>query len=346
MKAVVLEDKQVLTYKDVEMPLVKTGHVILQVKAASICGSDLSRYTKGHRMYPLILGHECAGVITAVGEGVSQELIGKHAAMIPLVPCFQCAQCQEGRYSACHHYSFLGSRRSGGFAEYVEMPERNALLLPEGLSFEKGALIEPASVARHILGLGHFEAGQSAVVLGGGSIGLMTVQWLRILGAKLIICTDIIDENLMAARSLGAHVTLNAKNVNVSEEVKKLAGDGVDLAVEAAGSPHTLAQTIQVTRPRGSVVCGGNQPLDASLPMSFIEDMMRKELSINGCFMSYSAPFPGYEWTESLQAMINGKLDTDTMITHRFGLDQAPKVFEQMAGRQLAYRKIVFALNT
>ncbi len=229
---------------------------------------------------------KCSGVISAVGAGVDESLIGKHAAIIPLVPCFECEQCKAGRYSACHSYSFIGSRQSGGFAEYVEMRESNAFILPDDLPFEAAALIEPSTVARHILDLGNFEAGQSAIVLGAGSIGLMAVQWLRILGAKLIICTDVVDENLATAKKLGAHVTLNPTRDDVKAEVKRLTGDGVDVALECAGSPQALAQTIQVTRPRGNVVCGGNQPPEASLPLTFIEDLMRKELRLNGCFMS------------------------------------------------------------
>jgi L-iditol 2-dehydrogenase len=128
----------------------------------------------------------------------------------------------------------------------------------------------------------------------------------------------------------------------VPEEVRKLTGDGVDLALEAAGAPQTLMQTIEVTRPRGAVVCAGNQPLDATLPMSFIENMMRKELQINGCFMSYSAPFPGYEWTESLEAVRNGSLDMEAMISHRLPLSEAPRTFEQIAQRAMPYRKIIF----
>ncbi len=203
--------------------------------------------------------------------------------------------------------------------------------------FEAAALIEPSTVARHILDLGSFQPGQSAIVLAAGSIGLMAVQWQRILGASQIICTDVLDDNLEAARKLGAHVTLNPKQADVKVEVKRL-------AIEAAGNPQTLAQTIQVTRPRGSVVCGGNQPLDASLPMSFIEDLMRKELRLNGCFMSYSAPFPGHEWTDTIQAIQaigNGKLDMDTMISHRVPLAQMVQVFQDIAAHKLAHRKII-----
>ncbi len=341
MKAAILENKGVLTYTDAPTPAPKAGHVLLEVRAASICGSDISRYAKGHRVYPLILGHEVAGVIAAVGAGVSQDLIGRHAALIPLVPCFECEQCQLGHYSACHRYSFIGSRQSGGFAEYVELPERNALLLPDDMPFEHAALIEPSTVARHILDLGEFKAGQTAVVFGAGSIGLMVVQWLRILGAKLIICTDVSSSNLEIARKLGAHVVLNPRVVDVPAEVKKLAGDGVDLAVEAAGVPQTLMQTIPVTRPRGAIVCGGNQPLDASLPLTFIEDLMRKELRLVGCFMSYSAPFPGHEWTDTVQAIIDGQLDMDTMISHHYPLSAASGIFQQIAAHELPHRKII-----
>ena len=203
-------------------------------------------------------------------------------------------------------------------------------------------MIEPSTVARHILDLGRFRAGQTAVVLGAGSIGLMLVQWLRILGASLIICTDLADDNLEAARQLGAHATLNPKHVDVQEEVRRLAGDGVDLALEAAGAPQTLAQTIEVTRPRGAVVCAGNQPLGASLPMTFIENMMRKELQINGCFMSYSAPFPGSEWTDSLASVLNGSLNMEAMISHRFPMSEAPRVFERIGARAISHRKIIF----
>src|SRR5512141_1124184 len=136
MKAAVLENKGILTYKDVPTPEPGPGHVRLKIKAISICGSDIKRYVDGHRMYPLILGHESAGIIDRVGSGVSKDYIGKHAAIIPLVPCFECEQCKLGYYSACHDYSFIGSRQSGGFAEFVDLPEKNFIVIPDSLPFE------------------------------------------------------------------------------------------------------------------------------------------------------------------------------------------------------------------
>jgi L-iditol 2-dehydrogenase len=341
MKAAVLENKGVLTYKEVPTPEPGPGHVRLKIEAISICGSDIKRYMDGHRMYPLILGHENSGMIDRVGEGVSESYIGKHAAIIPLVPCFECEECRRGYYSACHSYSFIGSRQSGGFAEFVDLPERNALILPDNLPFEHTALVEPSTVARHMLALGDFKRGQTAIVLGAGSVGLMTVQWLRILGAALILVTDILDDNLKIATKIGAHVTLNPSKVDVEKEVRKLTGDGADLTLEATGVPQVLEQTLPITRPRGKVVLAGNQPLDKSLPLTFIENMMRREISLIGCFMSYSAPFPGHEWTDTITALSNGSLDMDTLISHRFPLSKAPEVFEKIGAHQLAHQKII-----
>ncbi len=342
MKAAVLEDKGVLAYREVPTPEAGPGDVLLQIRASAVCGSDIHRFLRGHRTYPMILGHEAAGVITAVGEGVVADLLGRRAALIPLVPCHACEQCLAGRFSACGSYSFVGSRRPGAFAQLVALPAANVMLVPDDLPFESAALIEPSTVARHMLDLGGFSRGNSAIVLGAGSIGLMLVQWLRVLGADPIIATDVVDANLAAARALGAHVTLNPTRDAVTDEVRRLTGAGVDLTLEASGSPAALAQTIEVTRPRGAIVLGGNQPPDATLPMTFIESLMRRELRLTGCFMSYSAPWPGHEWTDGLAAVMDGGLDMPAMISHRAPLSEAPAVFAEIAAHRLVHRKIIF----
>lgn len=341
MKAAVLEDKGVMTYQEIPTPQAGKSEVVLKVKASFICGSDLMRYSHGHRTYHLVLGHETAGVVAEVGEGVDPALVGRHAALIPLMPCMECEQCRAGRYSACRSYSFLGSRRNGGYAEYVLMPARNLLLLPDEMPFEYAALVEPSTVARHALDLGQFKAGQSVVVFGAGSVGLMAVQWLRILGASQIISIDISDSNLETARALGATLTLNPLRDDVKTRAALELGAGADLSIEAAGSPITLAQTLQITRPGGWVVLVGNQPQDASLPMTFIEEMMRKEIHLVGCFMSYSAPFPGHEWTDTIQAVKNGELDMEAMISHRFPLSKAGLVFHEITVNKMPHRKVM-----
>jgi L-iditol 2-dehydrogenase len=188
---------------------------------------------------------------------------------------------------------YLRVRQDGVYAEYVELSERNALLLPDDLPFEAAALVEPSSVARHILDLGEFKPGQTAVVLGAGSIGLMAVQRLRILGAGAIIASDLAAANRQAALEVGASVALDPQSEDLVLAVRVLTGEGANLALETAGAPQTLQQSIRVVRPGGMVVCAGNQPPEASLPMTFIEELERAEVHLRGCFMSYSAPFPG-----------------------------------------------------
>jgi L-iditol 2-dehydrogenase len=123
--------------------------------------------------------------------------------------------------------------------------------------------------------------------------------------------------------------------------VQKLVGDGADLTLEATGVPQVLEQTLPITCPRGRVVLAGNQPLDRSLSLTFIENMMRREISLIGCFMSYSAPFPGHEWTETIAALQNGSLDMETLISHRFPLSKAPEAFAEIGAHQLAHQKII-----
>jgi L-iditol 2-dehydrogenase len=338
----VLEGQNKIFCRDVPRPQPGPDEVLLQVKAVSICGSDMSRVFKGHRLYPLVLGHEAAGEVVETGPGVDASLLGLRAALVPLVPCRLCAFCRQGLYSACTAYSFLGSRRDGGFAEFVAVPAVNLLPLPDGVSFEAGALIEPATVALHALEMGRFQPGQRVAVLGAGSVGLMAVQWLRILGAGQILVSDLAQDNLETARRLGAHVLLRAGEEDVVQRIiEETAIGGADLALELAGSPHTLAQAIQAVRPRGAVVLTGNQPKEALFPAELLETITRKELGVYGTWMSYSAPFPGHEWTEAAAAMQRGELRVDELITHRFPLCEVESVFHAIAGRSFPYRKIM-----
>lgn len=153
--------------------------------------------------------------------------------------------------------------------------------------------------------------------------------------------TDILEDNLRIASKVGAHVTLNPSKVDVAKEVQKLVGDGADLTLEATGVPQVLEQSLSLAGPHGKIVLTGNQPLDQSLPLTFIENLMRRENSLTGCFMPYSAPFPGHEWTETLAALLNGSLNMDTLISHRFPLSKAPEVFEKIGAHQLAHQKII-----
>jgi L-iditol 2-dehydrogenase len=341
VKAVVLEDRRSIAIREVADPAAEPGEVVLRVEATAICGSDVNRYIHGHREYPMILGHEAAGTIVAAGIDVDPALVGQRAAVIPLVPCFTCDRCVAGLFSLCASYSFIGSRRPGALAEAVAVPATNLCILPADMPAETGALIEPATVARHMLATGEPARGGSAVVFGAGSIGLMTVQWLRARGVTSIVSVDPIEANRRAALQLGATAALDPTD-EFEAAVRRHLGDGADVIYEASGSPAALSQTIDAAKPRATVVLGGNQPQDASLPMTFVERLMRKELRVIGSFMSYSAPWPGLEWRETVDIAQRGLLDARTMISHRLPLSKAPEVFEAIATHSFPHLKVVF----
>ena len=290
----------------------------------------------------MILGHEAAGIVSAAGPGVDRSLLGRRAALVPLVPCHACAECRAGRFSACATYSFIGSRRDGAFAQLVALPASNLLLLPEELPFEAAALIEPSTVARHMLDLGDSGPGTLPSSSAQDRSASCSCSGCGSWGARHIVATDLVAANREAAGALGAQQTLDPARDDVPAEVARLTGGGADLVLEATGSPAALGQTVDVARPRGAIVLGGNQPLDASLPMTFVERLMRKELTLAGCFMSYSAPWPGHEWTDGLASVLDGGLDMAAMISHRVPLSEAPALFAEIAAHRLTHRKIMF----
>jgi threonine dehydrogenase-like Zn-dependent dehydrogenase len=170
---------------------------------------------------------------------------------------------------------------------------------------------------------------------------LCLVQWARIKGADQIITTDIIEENLQTAQSLGSHTVLNPKQDDIVERILELTEDGVDLAIEAVGLPQTLEQAIAITRPRGVVMCVGFLPAEATLPTKLIDRIIRYELTMRGSQMSYSHPFPGHEWPDTIEAVLSGQLEMRETISHRFPLSAAPEVLQQMEMHTLEYRKII-----
>ena len=187
MKAAVLEGNEKLVYRDIETPQVTEGTVQIQVAACGICGSDVPRvFDHAAHNYPLILGHEFSGIVSAVGAGVENVKVGDHVVAAPLVPCMECPDCAAGNYSLCKHYSFIGSRRNGAMADYIVVPAANVLPIPADLSFRQAATIEPSTVALHALRICSYVSGKRVAVLGCGIIGLYTVQWAKILGAEHI----------------------------------------------------------------------------------------------------------------------------------------------------------------
>ncbi len=331
MKAGVVHAKDDIRYEDIKKPEVEPGKVIVKVKYTGICGSDVPRVNgDACHYYPNVLGHEFSGVVDEVGEGVTTLRKGDRVAGVPLVPCMKCADCQKGNYSLCKHYSFIGSREFGSFAEYVQVPEKNAVKFGEDVTFEKGALFEPATVALHGLRRVDYKGGKNVAILGGGTIGMMTAQWAKIFGAKSVTVFDILDERLDLAKRLGADYGVNSGKDDFMDQVNEITeGRGFDYVYETAGNTITMKLAFKLAANKAGVCFIGTPTRELSFSVDEWEAINRKEFTLTGSWMSYSAPFPGDEWELTAHYFGTGELKyDDSFIFKKIPLSQIAEAFE------------------
>ena len=330
MKAAVLYGNEDIRYDDYPTPEVKPGTVKVRVRASGICGSDIPRVLhNGAHFFPIVLGHEFAGDVVEVGEGVTNVAVGDTVSGAPLVPCMECADCQQGNYALCRHYSFIGSREQGSFAEYVVIPARNAIKYDPSIPYIQAAMFEPAAVALHGVMCNDFTGGGYVAVLGGGTIGMFTAQWARIYGGRKVVVFDLIDERLELARELGADATINTSAPDFMEQAKALTnGHGFDYVFETAGATPTMKMAIELAANKAHVCFIGTPHVDLTFTPKLWECMNRKEFKLTGSWMSYSAPYPGVEWQICADCFADGRLRFSDKLIHRaFPLSQADEAF-------------------
>ena len=310
MKAAVLYANEDIRYDDYKTPVVRPETVKIKIRATGICGSDVPRVLHGGaHYYPIVLGHEFSGDVVEVGEGVTELVVGDTVSGAPLIPCFKCPSCQMGDYALCNKYSFIGSREQGSFAEYVVIPKVCAVKYDPAIPYEQAAFFEPSTVALHGLFLADYMGGDDVVVLGGGTIGLFTMQWAKILGAKSVTVFDIDDKRLALAKRLGADWTLNTRTTEPSGKYKYV--------FETAGSPVTMRHAFEVAANKASVCFIGTPHVDLTFSPKAWENMNRKEFKLTGSWMSYSAPFPGKEWELTSHYFATGQLKFDSKLIFR-----------------------------
>lgn len=330
MKAGVVHGKEDIRYEEIEKPVAGAGQVLVKVKYTGVCGSDVPRVNQGTAHYfPIVLGHEFSGTVEEVGEGVESVKKGDRVAGIPLVPCMKCEDCQKGNYSLCRHYDFIGSHSFGSYAEYVAVPEKNVVKFSEDVSFEKGAFFEPATVALHGLERTDYKGGKNVAILGGGTIGLLTMQWAKIFGAKEVVVFDIVEERLELAKRLGATGTVNTLKEGFLEEAKKITdGRGYDYVFETAGNTITMKMAFALAANKAEVCFIGTPTKELSFTVDEWENINRKEFKLTGSWMSYSAPFPGHEWELAAHYFGTGELQfDDSFIFKKIPLSQIDTAF-------------------
>ncbi len=331
MKAGVVHAREDIRYEEIEKPVPKEGQVLIKVKYTGICGSDVPRVNgDACHFFPNVLGHEFSGTVEELGEGVTSLNPGDRVAGVPLVPCMKCEDCQKGNYSLCRHYSFIGSREFGSFAEYVVVPEANAVKFSPDVSFEQGAFFEPATVALHGLERLQYTGGKTVAILGGGTIGMFVMQWAKIFGAKEAVVFDIAPERLELGRRLGATAGINTLEADFMEQAMKLTDQkGFDYVYETAGNTITMKMAFALAANKAGVCFVGTPTKELSFTVDEWENMNRKEFNLTGSWMSYSAPFPGHEWELTSHYFQTGALKFDeSFIFKKIPLSQIGEAFE------------------
>ena len=319
MKAAVLYGNEDIRYVDWDTPRIQPGKVKVKVQVSGICGSDVPRVLDhGAHFYPIILGHEFVGDVVEIGEGVKDLDIGDRVVGAPLIPCMNCDDCQNGDYSLCRNYSFIGSREPGSFAEYIVIPAANAVKISSTIPYNQAVFFEPSTVALHGLLLSNYVGGENVAILGCGTIGIFTLQWAKIFGAKKIVAYDIDHDRLEIAKRSGADLTINPLEAGSVDDVEAVIQEkDFGYVFEAAGTPTTIKTALELGGNKSSICYIGTPHGTVTFSQDEWEKINRKELQLTGSWMSYSTPFPGKEWELTAHYLAEGKLLLDQELIYK-----------------------------
>jgi 2-desacetyl-2-hydroxyethyl bacteriochlorophyllide A dehydrogenase len=320
MKVATLVAPRQLVLSERRAPEPGPGEVRIAVHVVGICGTDMEFYS-GRRTngYPFVLGHECAGIVDAVGPDVTAWRVGDRVTVRPNFGCGRCERCREGRDNICPHSRGLGVTIDGCLAEFISAPSQYVFPIPQGLSLEQGALIEPLAVADRAVRRAETQAGDRILVLGAGTIGLFAVRCAALAGADVAVCDPILGR-LEIARDLGA-----SRAVPDLEELGQSRHAGFDAVIETAGVAQTVPLAVQAARPGGRVVLTG-------IPMQAVQVETRwivwRELEIHGSFIYEVADF-----ARAARRIEDGSVRALDLVTDRFSIDEVAEAFERVAGR-------------
>lgn len=323
-------------------PKLPRGSALVRIHATGVCGSDLPRvFEKGTYSFPLIPGHEMSG---AVVEAPAADWLqpGAPVVVFPLIPRRGDPYVAAGLPQLAEGYDYLGSRSDGGFAELVAAPVSNLVPVPPNVDLDVAALTEPSAVALHAVRRGGVGVGDRVWVVGAGPIGMILCQWARIAGAERVLVSDIDPTKLeVVARNGWAEVCDPSEHEPVAWVTDATEGWGADVVIEAVGVEATVRQAVRGCRKRGAVVLMGNPAADVRLPQADYWEILRRELHLVGTWNSSRGVFPLDEWGTALEAMAEGRLRLEELITHRVSLEETPALMRRMHDRAESYIKVL-----
>ena len=340
MKALLLKEYMQLELTDMPRPELGANDVLVQVRACGICGSDVHGLdgSTGRRIPPLVMGHEAAGLIAETGRDVKAWKAGDRVTFDSTVSCGRCHYCRRGDINLCDNRQVLGVscgdyRRHGAFAEYVSVPENILYRLPDPLSFDHAAMIEAVSIAVHAVNLTPRSLGDTAVVVGSGMIGQLTIQAAKAAGFGRVFAIDIDEAKLQMARKSGADETFNSKTTDVAAEIAaRTGGRGADAALEAVGSTDPIKTAIACVRKGGALTLIGNVAPKIELPL---QQVVTRQIRLQGSCASSG------EYPACIELLSNGAIRVDTMISARTPLEGAAGWFDRLYRHEPNLMKVI-----
>lgn len=340
MLACFLEAPHKVTARDVPIPKLGQGEILIRMEASGICGTDLEKI-EGQLGPGGILGHEVSGTIERVGEGVVGHKPGDRVVAHHHVPCYHCSECARGDITLCNEFK-KSNIDPCGFAEYFRVPDYNVargavISLPKQLSFEEGAMIEPTACCIRAIQRAHVESSDNILIVGLGPTGLTQIQILRHSTTGKIIGTDVIDARLRLGQKLGADKTINPLTEDVTAEVRRIAKDGFDLAIVSTGNERALSQAFSSTRKGGRVLLFGAPATGASYPLN-VSDLFSRQITLLSSYSCVEA-----ELEQAIKLVSERRLDLKSLISDRFKLVDIERAMEFAKKSKTAIKTIVFS---
>ena len=338
MLACFLEAPKKVAVKDVPIPKLAAGDILIRMEASGICGTDLEKI-EGQLGPGGILGHEVSGTIEKVADNVTEHKPGERVVAHHHVPCYQCADCFNGNYTLCNEFKRTNIDPCG-FAEYFRVPQYNiargaVIPLPPELSFEESAMIEPTACCIRAIRRAHVKQSDSVLVVGLGPTGLTQIQLLRNTTTGRIIGSDIIESRLKLGRKLGADETINALTEDVPSHVRKMTKDGVDLAIVSTGNEKALSQAFSSVRKGGRILLFGAPSHGASYQLN-VSELFSRQITLLSSYSCVEA-----EMEEAIRLVSEKRLDLKSLITDRFKIRDAEKAMEFAKTSKTAIKTII-----
>lgn len=322
MKAQVLYGIDALKYEEnYKDPKLKTGEVLISVKACGICGSDVNRVLKnGTYHFPTIIGHEFSGKVIECFDNENNYWLGRNVSVFPLIPCKVCASCLKGEYQLCENYNYLGSRCDGGFAEYVSVPAWNLLEMHKGISFEEAAMLEPASVALHSLKIAGNLFGKTIVITGTGTISSILCQLSVVAGANKVYIIGRNQEKFnFIKQQCGQILFININDKNFESKIKEIE-NRIDVVVEGTGASEIFSLCLRICTRQGTIVSLGNPNENICISREVYWQILRKEILLRGTWNSSFGINEKNDWKDIFNLLLNKKISLSNLISHRFEL--------------------------